>query len=218
MHRYGRTFRYHRYQPARGSGDIFFTACERSRPVGGPCDLSKLRSAFWSLVVRSKQALQDLVILDGFDEQRRHSSEQCALSHVSRGVLVEIEVLTLTIGSRCVDEKSDFLYGKTRYVWNCWIGRNSQSRPHVIVSLLPSNLLWITTPACRLTWMYVWGRFFLYSNLHYLHKNLSVTFANTIQTNWSVTHNYVTLLWKSGGVAVIYVSIFIPNTSTSPNL
>ena len=58
-----------------------------------------------------------LMILDGSDKQRRHSSEQCTLSCVSRGAVVAIEVLTLTIDSRCIDEKSDFLsMEKTRYV------------------------------------------------------------------------------------------------------
>ena len=47
--------------------------------------------------------------LDGFVKQPRHISEQCALLYVSRGVVVSIEVLTLTIDSRCVDENSDFL-------------------------------------------------------------------------------------------------------------
>ena len=47
--------------------------------------------------------------LDRFDKQPRHISEQCALLYVSRGVVVSIEVLTLTIDSRCVDENSDFL-------------------------------------------------------------------------------------------------------------
>ena len=47
--------------------------------------------------------------LDGFVKQPRRISEQCALLYVSRGVVVSIEVLTLTIDSRCVDENSDFL-------------------------------------------------------------------------------------------------------------
>ena len=41
--------------------------------------------------------------LDGFVKQPRHISE------LSRGVVVSIEVLSLTIDSRCVDENSDFL-------------------------------------------------------------------------------------------------------------
>ena len=47
--------------------------------------------------------------LDGFVKQPRHISEQCALLYVSRGVVVSIEVLTVTIDSRCVDENSDSL-------------------------------------------------------------------------------------------------------------
>ena len=42
------------------------------------------------------------------DEQPRHISEQCQLLYVSRGVVVSIEVLTLTI-DWCVDENSDFV-------------------------------------------------------------------------------------------------------------
>ena len=47
--------------------------------------------------------------LHRFVKQPRHISEQCAFLYVSRGVVVSIEVLTLTIDSRCVDENSDFL-------------------------------------------------------------------------------------------------------------
>ena len=54
-------------------------------------------------------SVRDHMSLDGFDKQPRHISEQCALLYVSRGVLVSIEVLTLTIDSRCVDENSNFL-------------------------------------------------------------------------------------------------------------
>ena len=66
-------------------------------------------------------SVHDHMSLDGFDKQPRHISEQCALLYVSRGVLVSIEVLTLTIDSRCVDENSNFLSME-----------NGQSRPRVI--------------------------------------------------------------------------------------
>ena len=69
--------------------------------------------------------------LDGFVKQPRHISEQCALLYVS-GVVVSIEVLTLTIDSRCVDENSDFLKHVMFEIAESANMAMRQSRPHVI--------------------------------------------------------------------------------------
>ena len=100
-HRYGRTFCDRRYRQARGSSNIYFTACERSRPVEGA--FLKLRNLLIACGL-SKQALLYLTFSDGFDKQWM----LCTPSHVSRGIIVAIEVLTLTIDSRCIEVKSDF--------------------------------------------------------------------------------------------------------------
>ena len=56
-----------------------------------------------------RERTPDRRTLDGFRDKRTHNSEQCALSGVDRDVILSNEALTMTIDSRCVAEKSDFL-------------------------------------------------------------------------------------------------------------
>ena len=88
--------------PARGiySREIFFTDCDRAAAASNK---KRIFDCF------ETSARDHMNLLNGFVKQPRHISEQCALLYVSRGVVVSIEVLTLTIDSRCVDENSDFL-------------------------------------------------------------------------------------------------------------
>ena len=99
-------FGYHRYWPARGIAEksslqIVKEQDRQGKHAASP-NKKRILTASWPLA-------RDHMNLDGFVKQPRHISEQCALLYVSRGVVVSIEVLTLTIDSRCVDENSDFL-------------------------------------------------------------------------------------------------------------
>ena len=87
--------------------------------------------------------------LDGFVKQPRHISEQCALIYVSRGVVVSIEVLTLTIDSRCVDENSDFLSMESLKLLN------RQKWP---ITPARDRLITYFQPPLRLTYVHTTGK------------------------------------------------------------
>ena len=72
----------------------------------------------------------DLMNLDGFDKQPRHISEQCTLLYISRGEVVSIEVLTLTIYSRCIDESFDFLSMKKHVMFEIFESTKMANHAH----------------------------------------------------------------------------------------